>query len=106
MPEATPVVRVAVVTFNSARVLTGFLDSLPAAMHGLDWELVVADNGSTDDSLAIVARYGFSGTVVGMGRNAGYAAGVNTAAAVPGAWRALLVVNPDVRLERGTVAHL
>ena len=106
MPEATPLVRVAVVTFNSAAVLTEFLDRLPAAMHGLDWELVVADNGSTDDSLAIVARYGFSGTVVRMGRNAGYAAGINTAAAVPGRWGALLVVNPDVRLERGAVARL
>src|SRR4249919_449938 len=106
MAESGPRVRVAVVTFNSAAVLTGFLDGLPAAMHGLEWELVVADNGSTDDSLAIVARYGFSGTVVRMGRNAGYAAGVNTAAAVPGRWGALLVVNPDVRLERGAVARL
>jgi N-acetylglucosaminyl-diphospho-decaprenol L-rhamnosyltransferase len=106
VPEHSPLVRVAVVTFNSAGVLTGFLDSLAGALHGLDWELVVVDNGSTDDGLAIVARYGFSGTVVRMGRNAGYAAGINTAAAVPGRRDALLVVNPDVRLERGSVARL
>src|SRR6266550_9241423 len=95
-------VRVAVVTFNSAGVLGGFMDSLAAACHGLDWELVVADSGSTDDGLAVIARYGFPATLVRMGRNAGYAAGINTAVGVPGrrAPDAVLAVNPDVRLGR------
>src|SRR6266496_3746569 len=108
MPERTGFVRVAVVTFNSASVLGGFMDSLAGACHGLDWELVVADNGSTDDGLTVIARYGFPATLVRMGRNAGYAAGINTAVAVRGtrAPDAVLVVNPDVRLGRGAVARL
>jgi N-acetylglucosaminyl-diphospho-decaprenol L-rhamnosyltransferase len=106
MPEPSPLIRVAVVTFNSERVLAGLLDSLPGAMQGLRWELVVTDNGSTDASLTVAARYGYSGTFVRMGRNAGYAAGINTALAVPGKVEAVLVVNPDVRLDRGTVPRL
>jgi GT2 family glycosyltransferase len=111
--EQQPLVRVAVVTYNSASVLPGFLDSLPAACEKVRWELVAADNASIDDSLALVASRGYQGTVVRMGRNAGYAAGVNAAARVPGkgavnggAFDALLVTNPDVRLDRGAVATL
>jgi N-acetylglucosaminyl-diphospho-decaprenol L-rhamnosyltransferase len=105
---APGLVRVAVVTFNSAGVLGGFLDSLPGACAGLDWELVVADNGSSDRGLAMVAERGLPGSVVRLGRNAGYAAGINAAAAVPAARpvAALLVVNPDLRLGRGAVARL
>ena len=56
MPDPTGFVRVAVVTFNSAGVLGGLMDSLAAACRGLDWELVVADSGSTDDGLTLIAR--------------------------------------------------
>jgi len=116
---AEPRVRVAVVTSDSGATIAGLLAGLPAACAEVQWELVVADNNSSDDTLAKVASSGFHGTVVRMGRNAGYAAGVNAAAAVPGpgggtlavggkaaAFDALLVVSPNVRLERGAVARL
>ena len=108
MPDQISFVRVAVVTFNSAGVLAGFMDSLAGACHGLDWELVVADSGSTDDGMSVIARYGFPATLVRMGRNAGYAAGINTAIGVRGnrAPDAVLAVNPDVRLGRGAVGKL
>jgi GT2 family glycosyltransferase len=99
-------VRLAVVTYNSAGVLPGLLDGLQAACEGVAWELVVADNASGDGSLDLVNRRAPGARTVPMGRNAGYAAGVNAAAAVPGEWRALLVLNPDVRLEPGAVARL
>jgi GT2 family glycosyltransferase len=99
-------VRVAVVTFNSAAVLPGLLDSLPAACDGLDWELMVADNASNDASLDIVARQAPDARVVRLGRNAGYAAGINAAADAPGGYDALLVTNPDVRLAPGAVGRM
>jgi N-acetylglucosaminyl-diphospho-decaprenol L-rhamnosyltransferase len=99
-------VRVAVVTFNSAEVLPGLLDSLPAACAGLDWELVVADNASSDAGLDLVAERAPDARVLRLGRNAGYAAGVNAAAAAPGDYRALLVTNPDVRLAPGAVGRM
>jgi GT2 family glycosyltransferase len=99
-------VRLAVVTFNSARVLPALLDSLPAACDGVAWELVVADNASSDDGLDIVGARLPGARIVRMGRNAGYAAAVNAAAAAPGDWGALLVLNPDVRLAPGAVGRL
>jgi N-acetylglucosaminyl-diphospho-decaprenol L-rhamnosyltransferase len=116
---AEPRVRVAVVTSNNAGVIPGLLAGLPAACTGVTWELVVADNNSADGTLAAVAASGFHGTVVRMSRNAGYAAGINAAAAVPGqsgggqqtaggsaAFDALMVMGPNVRLDRGAVARL
>jgi GT2 family glycosyltransferase len=99
-------IRVIVVTFNSAGVLPGFLDSLPSACAGLDWELVVADNASNDASLAVVAARAAGARIVPMGRNAGYAAAINAAVALPGDFTAALVANPDVRLGPGAVNRM
>ena len=94
-----PRVAVVVVTFNSADVLPGLLASLPAGLATTTWHLVVADNASTDDSVAVARRLHPEATVVPMGRNAGYAAGINAAVAAAGPHDAVLVLNPDVRLQ-------
>jgi N-acetylglucosaminyl-diphospho-decaprenol L-rhamnosyltransferase len=99
-------VRVAVVTFNSARVLPGLLEGLPAACAGLDHELVVVDNASGDGSLTVVAERAPGARTVRLERNAGYAAGINAAVALPGSFGSLLLLNPDVRLEPGAVPAL
>lgn len=54
-----PSVSVALATYNGARFLQEQLDSL-AAQTRLPDELVVSDDGSTDDTLAIVRRFGES----------------------------------------------
>ncbi|MGW4160267.1 glycosyltransferase family 2 protein [Streptomyces sp. NPDC004788] len=103
-------VAVVVVTWNSAEVLPGFLDSLPAGMAGLDWRLVVADNDSADDTVAVVRKHAPEATVVETGRNGGYAFGVNAALRAAGAWpegyRAVLICNPDIRMAEGCAATL
>ncbi len=45
------------------------------------WHLVVADNASTDGSVALVEELHPTATVVRLPRNLGYAAGVNAAIA-------------------------
>jgi GT2 family glycosyltransferase len=99
-----------VVTWNSAAVLPDFLASLPKGMDGLDWRLVVADNDSADDTVALINALAPDATVVQTGRNAGYAAGVNAALAAAADWDgahgAVLVCNPDIRMERGCAATL
>ncbi|MBY8880049.1 glycosyltransferase [Actinacidiphila acidipaludis] len=104
-PKTEGPVAVLVVTWNSAAVLPDFLTSLPTAMEGLDWRLVVADNDSADDTVEIVRTLAPDATVVQTGRNAGYAAGVNAAlhAAVAGEGRlrAAMVCNPDIRMREG-----
>jgi N-acetylglucosaminyl-diphospho-decaprenol L-rhamnosyltransferase len=100
-------VLVAVVTYNSAALLQDLVDSLNDGLAGLDWELAIADNASSDDSVAEARRVAPYAQVVSVGRNAGYAAGVN--AAVAAARRehdAVLVLNPDVRLDAECVTRL
>ena len=106
-PAATATVAAAVVTYDSADVLPAFLATVPAAMRGVgSWQLVVADNASADDSVAVVRRTAPDATVVELGVNGGYAAGINAAAATVPDVDALLVLNPDVRLGPGSVAPL
>lgn len=95
------------VTYNSAAHLPGLVESLDGAMAGVDqWELVVADNDSSDGSADLVAALAPSATVVPMGRNAGYSAAINAATAHGRADYDTLVLNPDVRLGPGCVGQL
>lgn len=104
---------VVTVTYNSGPVLDAWAASLaPAADRLGSWHVVVADNASSDDSVARMRRLLPAATVVATGRNGGYAAGINAAlAAAPGAGvgppaRYVLVSNPDVRLRSDTLERL
>lgn len=104
-PAAARPVAVLVVTWNSAAVLPDFLASLPAAMAGVDWRLVVADNDSADDTVAVLRALAPDATLVQTGRNAGYAAGINAALDAAARWEggvgAAMVCNPDIRMGEG-----
>ena len=95
-----------VVTFNSADLIVDLVASLQPGMAGVPWQLIFADNASTDDTVATLARIAPDATVVEMGRNAGYAAGINAAVAAAPPHTAVLVLNPDVRLDAGCVPEL
>jgi GT2 family glycosyltransferase len=99
-------ITVVTVTWNSQSVIREFLESLPPALGGLTWRLVLADNASDDSTVAIARSVMPEGRFVQVGRNAGYAAGINAAikAAEPGT--DLLIANPDVRLDSGSGEHL
>jgi len=99
-------VTVAVVTWNSADVLPGLIASLPAGAGGVPYHLVVVDNASSDDTVEVARTLAPDATVLQTGRNAGYAAGVNAAVAATPDSPAVLVLNPDVRLEPGCLATL
>ena len=103
-------IAVVVVTYNSAHLLADLVGSLPGGLAGLGWRLVVADNASADDTVATARRLAPDATVVETGRNGGYAAGINAGVAAAFAADpdvdAVLVLNPDVRLEPDCVAAL
>jgi N-acetylglucosaminyl-diphospho-decaprenol L-rhamnosyltransferase len=99
-------VAVAVVTWNSAEVLPGLIASLPAGAGDVPYRLVVVDNASCDDTVAVARRLAPEATVLQTGRNAGYAAGVNAAIAETHDSPAVLVLNPDVRLLPGCLPTL
>ena len=97
---------IVVVTFNSAGELPALLASLGAGLGDLPWHLVVADNDSADDSVDTVRALLPEATVVEVGVNRGYAAGINAALAAAPPHTAVLVLNPDVRLAPGCVPTL
>jgi len=112
MSEDETRVAVVVVTWNSSAVLGGLLGSLTDGLAGVAWELVVADNASADDTVAIAERWllehedSAHGRVVQTGSNAGYAAAINLALAKAEPYTAALILNPDIRLEPGCAARL
>jgi GT2 family glycosyltransferase len=92
------------VTYNSARHISSFLAALPAAALGVRLRVVVVDNGSQDGTAAVAERAGV--TVVQTGANLGYAAGINVGRRHAAGCKALIVANPDLRFELGSVAIL
>jgi N-acetylglucosaminyl-diphospho-decaprenol L-rhamnosyltransferase len=100
------IIAVIVVTYNSEALLPHLLASLIPGLAGVRWQLTVVDNASVDGSVDAVRRIAPYATIVQMGRNAGYAAGINAGVAASPPYTAVLVLNPDVRLGSGCVANL
>jgi N-acetylglucosaminyl-diphospho-decaprenol L-rhamnosyltransferase len=98
---------IVIVSYNSALVLPGLLDSLSTGLEGVrEYEIIVADNDSADNSIDIALAHVIRPKVIRMGRNAGYAAGINAAAATVRKDAHLLILNPDVRLLPGAARVL
>ena len=90
---AAPLVSVLIVNYNSGRHLAACLAAL-ADQQFQDFETIVVDNGSVDDSLANLGQCPAALQIDKAAENLGFAAGNNRAAALAkGSWLALL--NPD-----------
>ncbi|MCX5041678.1 glycosyltransferase family 2 protein [Aldersonia sp. NBC_00410] len=87
---------VAVVTYNSADHLEALLDSLPAAAGSLTLSVLVVDNASSDDSVAVARRYP-GVQVIQTGANLGYSGAINVARDHFGHTN-LAILNPDLTL--------
>lgn len=100
----TPDLAIVIVAYNSVDVVGDLLDSIPAAAGDLTYDLVVVDNGSTDGTAEFLA--GRDGCRVVRSTNTGYAGGINRGvlAAEPAA--AILILNPDVRLQEKSLPPL
>jgi N-acetylglucosaminyl-diphospho-decaprenol L-rhamnosyltransferase len=94
-------VGVVIVSYNSAHVIEGLLATIPKALGGLTAVVVVVDNGSSDGSIEVLA--GIGGCTVIKSHNNGYAGGVNVGVNALPDVETILVLNPDVRLEPGSV---
>jgi N-acetylglucosaminyl-diphospho-decaprenol L-rhamnosyltransferase len=91
-----------IVSYNVADLLVECIASLQA--DGVD-EIVVVDNASSDDSVAVVRRAHPEVEVVALDRNLGFGSGVNRGVARTTAAR-VLVVNPDVVVHPGSTKTL
>lgn len=101
-----PRVAVIVITWNSAAVIEGLLGSVQGTRFDGAVRLIVVDNASDDNSVAVVRALMPDADIVQMGRNAGYAAGANAGIARAGDCEAFLLLNPDIRLERDSLQNM
>jgi GT2 family glycosyltransferase len=89
---------VVIVNFNNDRVLRGCLPSLPEALEGLDAEVILSDNGSSDGSLEWVRANYPQIRILENGANLGFAEANNRAFPLTKGDR-ILLLNPDTIVE-------
>lgn len=92
---------VVVVTYNSMAHIDGLLDSLRRELAGVDAEVIVVDNDSSDGTAARVAARPDARLL--RSSNRGYAAAINAAVESTTSRAPLFILNPDTRLEPGTI---
>jgi N-acetylglucosaminyl-diphospho-decaprenol L-rhamnosyltransferase len=97
-------VRVGIVSWNTAALLDRCLAALPAALAGSDFEVVVVDNNSGDDSAAVAGRHRHV-EVIRNPTNTGYGRAMNQALAATGA-PVLIALNPDTEPPPRSLARL
>ncbi|MCP2031559.1 GT2 family glycosyltransferase [Okibacterium sp. HSC-33S16] len=101
-PDTVAEVAVVIVTYNSAADIDHLIVSLRREAQHSSIRVIVADNHSVDGTLEIVARHSDVIAFRTAG-NIGYAAGINAAREHVGAANSILVLNPDLVVERGAI---
>ena len=99
-----PQVDIIVVTFNSSHLVGDLLDSIPGALGEIDANVVVVDNGSSDNTVKVLRERGDCHVVESA--NVGYAGGINRGVREGSGADSILVLNPDTRLHEGAVPPL
>ena len=94
-----------IINYNTVEQTAEFLRSLLRETPGLDAEVIVIDNGSSDGSVATLRAEFAAVDVVEAGENLGFARAVNLAAHRAGG-EYLLLLNPDMEALPGSVAAL
>jgi GT2 family glycosyltransferase len=102
-PDATHDLAVIIVTYNSAKHVGDLLDSLRADAGKLAVAVLVADNSSADDTLAVARAHAPEAAVFDTGGNIGYAAAINAALARLDGLGPVLILNPDAAVAPGAL---
>ncbi len=98
-------VSVIIVSYNAASYLQECIDSILALTKNQNFEIIVVDNASTDDSVKVAKSFGKPVTVIESKNNGGYAAGVNMGLKkVTGKY--VLVLNPDMRFLNDAISKM
>lgn len=107
MSTSFRLVSVIQVTFNSAGYVVASLESAIRAAEaaGLDHELIIVDNASTDATVALVAEHWPSARLLANSENVGFGRANNQAFELARG-DLYLLLNPDAVLDRGALASL
>jgi len=97
-------IAIIIVTYNSERSIASLIASIPSGSPGQGALVVVVDNGSSDGTVAQVARFPWVHLI--LSDNRGYAAGINLGVAASPEAAAHLILNPDLVVLPDAIAHL
>lgn len=98
-------VAIIVVTFLNESDIDSLVESLRPETQDQSIRVVIADNASTDKTVARVKRYS-DVVLVETGGNLGYSAGINRAIEAAGEAEFLFILNPDAKVMRGCIRKL
>ncbi len=104
-PLERPTVSIISVNYKVADLVPKLVTSVPAAVTGLSFEIVVVENGSGPGEADAIRRACPNVRVVASDRNLGFARGNNLGRA-NSRGEYLALVNPDVELGAGSIARL
>lgn len=93
------------VYYRAPEALRICLASLPAALAGLDSEIIVIDNASGDGMAGEIRRLHPGVRLIENDENVGFARGVNRGM-IEATGRCVALLNPDTRVEPGAFAEL
>jgi len=96
---------VCIVNWNSGDFLPSCVESVYDGMEGLEFEVIIVDNGSTDGSASEIGRLFPGATIIEHGRNEGFAA-ANNLAIDRSSGRYLLFLNPDTLADPGSIERM
>ncbi len=101
-----PEISVVIPVYNAAAYMSAALDSLLAQSFS-DWEAICVNDGSTDDSLAILQQYAERDRRIRIidGPNGGYGRAMNRGMDAAGG-KYLAILEPDDELPRNAYRHL
>jgi N-acetylglucosaminyl-diphospho-decaprenol L-rhamnosyltransferase len=102
---AVPDISVLIVSYNTAALVDACLRSLAATVRRSSYEVVVADNGSSDGSVQTVRQNWPGVTVLDMGANLGFARANNRALSASSG-RYVLLLNSDTEVHDGALDEL
>lgn len=94
-----------VVTYNNAGHIAELVESLQAHGSSHPPRILVVDNASQDDTVAVAARLP-GVTVLETGANLGYSGAINVARRHVSPGEALAILNPDLVLSPGSIENL
>ncbi len=93
---------VVIVSYNVRELLTACIDSVVKAAEGIDTEVFVVDNDSSDDTVEVIARDYPSVHLINNKENLGFSK-ANNIAIRQSAGEYVLLLNPDTVVAEGTL---
>src|SRR3984893_3194003 len=96
---------IVIICWNDLRVIRDCLRSIYEGTHATDFEVIVSDNGSVDDSIEFIRKRYSEARIVENQQNLGFAKG-NNAGIRASRGEYVLILNPDTIIHDGALDRL